>query len=71
VRIDRDTVTCGGLGAPADGSEPAWTRFRCVQPTFPAGALAGPDAVFVVRVTGRRTFAVSGARFTTYAPGSG
>src|SRR5687767_5525259 len=28
VRIDGDTVTCGGLGAPADarGSEPAWMR---------------------------------------------
>ena len=46
--------------------EPAWRRFRCVQPTFPAGGLAGPDAVFVVRPTGRRTFAVSGQRLTRY-----
>jgi hypothetical protein len=70
VRIDRGTVTCGGLGAPADerGGEPAWTRFRCVQPTFPSGAVAGPDAVFVVTATGRRTFAVSDQRFTTYRP---
>ena len=72
VRIDRETVTCGGLGAPAGtrGGEPAWTRFRCVQPTFPAGALAGPDAVFVVRVAGRRAFAVTGPRLTAYRPGS-
>jgi hypothetical protein len=68
VRIDRATVTCGGMGAAAGrrGGRPAWTRFRCVQPTFPAGALAGPDAVFVVEPTGRRTFAVTERRLTEY-----
>ena len=68
VRVDGATVACGGLGAPADvrGGEQAWTRFRCVQPTFPAGAVVGPDAVFVVRPTGRRSFEVTGQRFTDY-----
>src|SRR5215208_6234077 len=43
VRVDPATVTCGGIGMPAGsvGGEDAWTRFRCVQPTFPAGAVAG------------------------------
>lgn len=68
VPIDRDTVTCGGDGPPTSHRrrQPEWTRFRCVQPTFPAGVLAGPDLVFIVAPTGRRSFAVSGQRFTSY-----
>ncbi len=68
VRIDRSTLTCGGVGAPAarvDG-EDAWTRFRCVQPTFPAGELVGPDAIFFVEPRGRRTFAVTRGRLSRY-----
>jgi hypothetical protein len=68
VAIDRGTLTCGGVG-PASGrrnGRPAWTRFRCVQPTFPAGRLTGPDLLFVVEPTGPRTFAVRGQRFAAY-----
>jgi hypothetical protein len=68
VAIDRTTVTCGGEGPPSArrNGQPAWRRFRCVQPTFPAGAVAGPDVMFVVEPTGRRRFAVTGQRFTEY-----
>ena len=68
VRIDRDTVACGGVGRPArrvDGA-PAWTRFRCVQPTFPPGAVAGPDAIFIVEPTGRHEVAIRARRLTRY-----
>ncbi len=68
LRIDRSTLTCGGVGAPTArvGGEDAWTRFRCVQPTFPAGELVGPDAIFVVEARGRRTFAVTRGRLSRY-----
>ena len=68
VRIDAGTVTCGGLGRPKARihDEPAWTRFRCLQPTFTAGGPAGPDAIFFVEPTGSNSFAVSGQRFTSY-----
>ena len=68
VRIDAGTVVCGGVGAAAKrvGGSPAWTRFRCVQPTFPPGAVAGPDAIFFVEPAGSQRFAVTGARFSHY-----
>jgi len=68
VRIDPATVTCGGLGTPAGvvGGKDAWTRFRCVQPTFPAGAVAGPDAIFFVEPRGPRRFEVAESHFTRY-----
>jgi hypothetical protein len=68
VRIDRATLACGGVGRPArrvDG-EPAWTRFRCVQPTFPPGAVAGPDAIFIVEPTGPHKLAIGARRLTRY-----
>jgi hypothetical protein len=67
VQIDPSTVTCVGEGtATTRAGRPAWTAFRCVQPTFPSGAVAGPDAIFEVRPTGERTFAVVGARLSHY-----
>jgi hypothetical protein len=68
VRVDPATVTCGGLGTPAGsvGGEDAWTHFRCVQPTFPAGAVAGPDAIFFVEPRGPRRFEVTESHFTRY-----
>ena len=68
VPIDGATLTCGGIDRAAARvrGEPAWTRFRCVQPTFPAGSVAGPDAVFVVDPTGRRTFEITERRLTRY-----
>jgi hypothetical protein len=67
VQIDPSTVTCVGEGtATTRDGRPAWTGFRCVQPTFPPGAVAGPDAIFEVRPTGERTFAVVDARLSHY-----
>jgi len=68
VQVDPATATCGGVGAPAGrvAGKTAWTRFRCVQPTFPSGVVAGPDAIFIVEPRGRRAFAVTAARFTHY-----
>jgi len=68
VRIDPATVTCGGLGGPAGrpGGKAVWTRFRCVQPTFPKGTLVGPDVIFVAEPRGERALDVSGARLTHY-----
>jgi hypothetical protein len=68
VRLDRSTLTCGGVGRPAKriGDEDAWTRFRCVQPTFPRGVFAGPDAVFLAEPRSERRAAIVRARFTDY-----
>jgi len=68
VRVDPATVTCGGVGGPAGsvGGADAWTRFRCVQPTFPAGAVAGPDAIFFVEPRGAQRFEVAESHFTRY-----
>jgi hypothetical protein len=67
VAVDRTTITCGGVG-PSSGATHtlAWTGFHCVQPTFPAGAIAGPDAVFDVYPTGPRTLRIAAARFGRY-----
>jgi hypothetical protein len=68
VPISRDTLTCGGAGPPARriGGEPAWTRFRCIQPTFPPGEVAGPDAIFIVEPAGRSRVVVTDSRLTGY-----
>jgi hypothetical protein len=68
VRIDRSTLVCGGIGRPSDRrrGRPVWVRFRCVQPTFPPGAVAGPDAILVVAPAGRRRLVVIESRLTGY-----
>jgi hypothetical protein len=68
VRLDRSTLTCGGVGRPARRirGQDAWTRFRCVQPTFPRGVFAGPDAVFLAEPRSERRAAITRARFTKY-----
>jgi hypothetical protein len=67
VRIDRSTLTCVGVGpATRVGGRRAWSRFRCVQPTFPHGSVVGADVVFVVEITGERSLAIRGARLTRY-----
>jgi hypothetical protein len=67
VPIDDTTLTCTGVGrAASKRGERVWTRFRCVQPTFPPGRVVGPDAVLVVEPTGHRTLKVVEARFTRY-----
>ena len=67
VALDPETLACSGLGRPEDRSgERRWTAFRCVQPTFPPGRVAGPDAVFIARVTGDGAVRVEGRRLTRY-----
>jgi hypothetical protein len=67
VAVDQTTITCGGVGrAQRRNHTLAWTGFRCVQPTFPAGAIAGPDAVFDVYPTGLRSLHIAAARFARY-----
>jgi hypothetical protein len=68
VRLRGDTLACGGVGRAESGrgGARAWRRFRCVQPTFPPGTVAGPDAIFFVEPSGRKAFAVVGGRFTSY-----
>jgi hypothetical protein len=67
VAVDRTTITCLGVGrAQRRGHTLAWIRFHSIQPMFPAGAVAGPDAVFDVYPTGTRTLHVAAARFTRY-----
>jgi hypothetical protein len=68
IRVDASTVTCGGTGRPAGRvhGRPAWSRFRCVQPTFPAGSVAGPDAIFFVQPVDRTRLMVTERRMTSY-----
>src|SRR3954468_18417632 len=68
VRVDPTTVTCGGVGPAAARvrGEDAWTRFRCVEPAFPANAVAGPDAIFFLEPRGARRFKVTDSHFTRY-----
>jgi hypothetical protein len=68
IRVDAATVTCGGTGRPAGRvhGRPAWSRFRCVQPTFPPGSVAGPDAIFFVQPVDRTRLVVTERRMTRY-----
>jgi len=64
VPILLDTLACEGEGPGVvrNGAR-AWKHFRCTQPTFPPGALVGPDAIFRVHVLGRTAFLITDARF--------
>ena len=68
IRIDAGTVTCGGLGRPSKRGQdkPAWTLFRCIQPTFRSGSVAGPDLIFVVASVAPRKLVVTRRHFTSY-----
>jgi hypothetical protein len=68
IRVDASTVTCGGSGRPAGhrGGKPTWRRFRCVQPTFPPGSVAGPDAIFFAQPVDSTRLEVTGRRLTRY-----
>jgi hypothetical protein len=65
VRLDAETLTCWGerRGRPRAGGR-VWTHFSCFQPTFPAGQLVGPDALFRVHATGPARFVVTDASFS-------
>lgn len=68
IRIDAGTVACVGLGRPSQRRQhkPAWTRFRCIQPTFPPGSVAGPDLILVVQSVAPRNLVVTRRHFTSY-----
>ena len=68
IRIDAATVTCGGLGRPLRRRRDrlAWTRFSCIQPTFPPGSVAGPDLIFVVQSVAPRDLVVTERRLARY-----
>lgn len=67
VPLDGATLTCVGVGRPSRvAGRPAWRRFRCVQPTFPEGAVVGPDVVFFARPTDGGGLAIEGVRLTRY-----
>jgi hypothetical protein len=67
VRVDAATVTCGGDGpASGRGRERRWRSFTCVQPTFHGAGPAGPDVVFRVQLTGRRSFRITDERVARY-----
>lgn len=57
VRLDRETLACGRAGR---------DRLRCVQPTFPADRLVGPDATFFVHRNSAGRLVIRGARLTSY-----
>ena len=66
VVIDRDTLACGRAGTTRAGGRRMRIRLRCVQPTFRAGSVAGPDAIFLVHPTPRGRLVITNARFTSY-----
>jgi hypothetical protein len=67
VVIRTDTLTCDGEGRGVVRRRVRmWKHFDCTQPTFPSGALVGPDAIFRVHVVGRRKFLITGAHFAHY-----
>src|SRR5215210_77971 len=65
VVIDRDTLACGRAGTTRAGGQTR-IRLRCVQPTFRAGSVAGPDAIFFVHPTAAGRLVITDARFTSY-----
>jgi hypothetical protein len=67
VRVDPATVTCGGDGTGSRrGRQRVWESFTCIQPTLEGHDVAGPDVVFRVQPTGRRSFRITDQRLTRY-----
>jgi hypothetical protein len=67
VRVDPATVTCGGDGGGSRrGGQRVWESFTCVQPLLEGHSVAGPDIVFRVKPTGRRSFQITDQRLTRY-----
>jgi hypothetical protein len=67
VPVRLDTLACEGEGRSVirHGAR-AWKHFHCTQPTFPPGALVGPDAIFRVHVVGRTRYLITDAHFARY-----
>lgn len=66
VVIDRDTLACGRASTRHAGGQRKRLRLRCVQPTFPAGSVVGPDATFSVHATPAGRLVITDAQFTSY-----
>src|SRR5215210_3041208 len=60
VVLRADTLTCSGEGMGVVRRRARmWKHFRCIQPTFPPGALVGPDALFRVHVGAARRYVIT------------
>ena len=69
VRLDGATLTCHGVGQPTTRpAGTAWAEFRCIQPTFPPGSVAGPDAIFTATPVDAERLEITAARMTGYEP---
>ena len=66
VKIDRQTLTCGRAGTTRASRHRRRIRLSCVQPTFPAGSVAGPDAIFFVHPTPAGRLVITNTHFTSY-----
>jgi hypothetical protein len=66
VKIDRQTLTCGRAGTTRASRHRTRIRLSCVQPTFPAGSVAGPDAIFFVHPTPAGRLVITNTHFTSY-----
>jgi hypothetical protein len=65
-KVDPASIVCWGVGhSEVRGDTRVWRRFHCIAPTF-RGAEAGPDVLFVLRPTGRRTFSIIDERLSSY-----
>jgi hypothetical protein len=65
-KVDPASIVCWGMGrGDRRGETRVWRRFRCIAPTF-RGAEAGPDILFVLKPTGRQTFAIRNQRLSSY-----
>jgi hypothetical protein len=67
VRLDASTATCLGVGRGIRRrGVRRWKHFNCTQPTFPPGAIVGPDVLFRVHALDRRRLVITNAHFTRY-----
>jgi hypothetical protein len=66
VRIDPETLACGRAGTKRGADRRLRIQLRCVQPTFDTGAVAGPDATFLVHPTRAGRLVITDARLTSY-----
>jgi hypothetical protein len=66
ITADSSTVVCWGVGHPSrKHTSRVWRRFSCIAPTF-RGAVAGPDALFVLVPLDSKRFVIRQARFSRY-----
>jgi len=66
MRVDTATLACGGMLRDERRGTPTFARVRCVQPMFASDGSPGPDLIFRVMPTGRRTLVIVRPRLTSY-----